>query len=565
MTVFDGLNEAQRQAVAVEHSHVLVVAGPGTGKTFTIVRRIGYLLDHGIPPDQILALTFSNRAAREMKERARAFLGDAVSATFVGTFHLFGLRMLRQTDQGTKSVCTRDKQVDYLKSITGKGARFAEETAEEISRIKNGATLPDDEIAPVYRLYEAALAARGEWDFDDLIRIPVALISQGAVPPQCQGYSHIVVDEYQDVSPMQYNLLRGLSLASGAHVWAVGDPDQAIYAFRGADSGNFRNFQRDFRSARLIVLRENYRSTQMVVGASGAVIAHNQKRIDKELVATGNKGKPISVISVPDEKAEAELVVREIESRMGGTSRYRIMSRQDAPDYGENTYSFSDFAILFRTNTQAAMFRETLETWGIPGQVVGRDDRTMILGVIETLKSRSEDLNDQTDVGALIASVCDECAPGLMDRMLLEGVASPYRHEAPQRAVQAVIDELTLLAALDRYDAEADKVALMTMHAAKGLEFRVVFIVGCLEGLIPYLKAGEAVEVEEERRLFYVAMTRAKEELVILCPRRHFLYGQRVVRLESPFLSEIPKGYVRAITIADPPKKPSKGKQQSLF
>lgn len=566
MKVFEGLNDAQRQAVAVRNGHVLVVAGPGTGKTLTIVRRISYLVDQGVPPDQILALTFSNRAAREMRERVRAFLGDELATrAFIGTFHLFGLRTLREIQSERRSVCTRTVQVNLIGAISGKGSKWAEQMADRISKIKNGAEIPDDETGQIYRVYEAALAQRNEWDFDDLIRIPVDLLRAGDTADRYRRYSHIVVDEYQDVSPMQYSLLWNLAQSSAANVWAVGDPDQAIYAFRGADIANFQNFQRDFAPFQLVVLKENYRSTQTVVRVSDSVIARNQERIGKELVATGEEGKPVTVISVPDERAEAEIIVREIELRMGGTSHYRIMSDQNSRDYAENTYGFSDFAVLFRTNAQASALRDALEAWGIPSQVVGRKDQTAVEALIETLKSRIDDLSDGADVVTLIALLSEETGIGQTDRMLLEGIAASYCHETPQIAILSVIDELTLLAAPDSYDGKADAVALMTIHAAKGLEFRIVFIAGCSEGLVPYVKVAEAPEIEEERRLFYVAMTRAKEELFILTPRRHFLYGQKTTRSESPFLSEIPKDYVRLVNIADPPRKPAKGKQQSLF
>jgi DNA helicase II / ATP-dependent DNA helicase PcrA len=564
--VFDGLNEAQVCAVAAGDGHVLVVAGPGTGKTLTIVRRIGHLVEGGIPPEQILALTFSNRAAREMKERVGAFLGDSAAHLFVGTFHLFGLRLLRQSGLEPRRICTRDRQIELIQSITGKGSRWARQAAETISRIKNGvADVADEDTGDLFRSYEAALTERGEWDFDDLIRLPRQLLDRREIPDGLVRHSHIVIDEYQDVSPVQYDLLRSLSLAATANVWAVGDPDQAIYAFRGADIANFRNFQRDFAPVKLIVLKENYRSTKTVVHASNAVIANNRERIDKDPVAAGEQGGPIRIISLPDERNEADLIVREIESRMGGTSHDRIAADQNPRDYAENSHCFSDFAILLRTNAQAAVVREALESWGIPVQIIGRKNPAPIEAFVERLGVIAEDQSDREEIVALTALLCQELCLDEADRLIFERMAFAHRDEPQHTAALGMIDELLLSAEPDTYDEKADKVALMTMHAAKGLEFRIVFVAGCSDGLVPYVKADEAHEIEEERRLFYVSMTRTKEELVILCPRRHFLYGQRLERKESPFLSEIPKELARFVTVADPPKKPRKGKQQSLF
>ena len=565
LRVFDGLNEAQKRAVSAGDGHVLVVAGPGTGKTLTIVRRIGYLLGHGIPPDQILALTFSHRAAREMRERVGAFLGDPAAHLFIGTFHLFGLRLLREIQPEKRGICTRDSQIELIRSITGKGPKRARQVAERISRFKNEVETIDDETAAVCRAYEAALSERGEWDFDDLIRLPVEFLERGGTVDGLVRYSHIVIDEYQDVSPIQHSLLRGVSSTAGANVWAVGDPDQAIYAFRGADVANFRHFQSDFQPVELVVLKENYRSSGTVVRACNAVIKSNLDRIDKELVATSEQGRPIRVISLPDEKGEADLIVREIESRMGGTSHYRITSDGNSRDYGENSHCFSDFAVLFRTNAQAAAVREALESWGIPNQVIGHRNRAAVEAFIDKLRSRTEDLDDGADIAAVTARLCEETCMDQPDRLVLEAVALSHSHETPRKAVLAMIDELSLSWGSDDYDAQADKVTLMTMHAAKGLEFRIVFIAGCCEGIVPYLRTNETPEVEEERRLFYVAMTRAKEELLILCPRRYSLFGQRLERQESSFLSEIPQTLVNFSNIPDAFRKPTKGKQQSLF
>ncbi len=519
----EGLNQAQREAVLTTDRHTLVVAGPGTGKTLTIVRRIAHLIGRGASPVDILAVTFTNRAAREMRERVSALLGAEARGAFIGTFHLLGLRILRDSGMAF-SVCAREDQIRVLQSLMGCTTKAARDMAESISRAKNLVEPAYGETVAVMDTYQEALKEGGLWDFDDLISLPAELIREGRA---AYGFSHIVVDEYQDISPGQYQLLRCL-VSGSTKVCAVGDSDQAVYGFRGADLRNFLDFRHDFPDAATIVLKENYRSTQVIVDAAGAVIRNNRQRIEKDLSAVGEHGRPVTLVSVPDERTEAEFVVREIEARLGGTSHYRLAGLPDPVDFSESTYSFSDFAVLFRTNGQAKAFRDAFSTWGIPCQLVGEKAPLRRKELIDDLKAQRHALTHGLDLEGIIGRINEEADPTGADYALLANFAAAYSGLPVGEALAYIIDELSILGTADAFDPRADSVALMTMHMAKGLEFKVVFLAGAEVGLIPFTLGHEDADPEEERRLFYVAMTRAKEELFVVHAKKRFLYGRRL-------------------------------------
>ena len=578
-TILDGLNESQKQAVIATCRHLLVVAGPGTGKTLTIVRRIAHLLEQGVPPDQICAVTFTNRAAREMRERTNALLGAQAGNMFIGTFHLLGLRIIREKLKESLTICGRDEQIDLLKPIVGNSARAAQQMAEKITRVKGQGSwvtgkqsgVEADELQgeerQIYEAYQSALKQKGLCDFDDLIRIPIELFETHSVVANFGSrFKHIIVDEYQDISPAQYRLLKCLVGASDAStLCAVGDSDQAIYAFRGADVQNFLNFRKDFANPVTVVLKENYRSTNVILGAADAMIKNNQRRIDKEVKTVREPGRPIAVISVPDERAEAEAIVQEIEARMGGTSHYRLAGARTSSDFSETSYAFSDFAVLFRTNAQAKALREAFDEWGIPCQVIGERHPLNKARLIESLRAHPEALPERVDLATFLKGTAENSGASSADYGLLEALAAPYQHLSPREAVTEIINELTLLTNADAFDPRADAVALMTLHMAKGLEFRLVFIAGCEESLLPFTLVKDDTDIEEERRLFYVGMTRAKDELFLLHARGRFLYGQRRTPAPSPFLAEIPAQFSRTELVQEKRKSAKKGKQTSLF
>jgi DNA helicase-2/ATP-dependent DNA helicase PcrA len=529
--IFDGLNEFQEKAVKTIDSPLLIVAGPGTGKTLTIVRRIAHLIQQGTRPEDIHAVTFTNRAAREMRERAAAILGHVAGKVFIGTFHVLGLKIIRECLGNNFFIYNRDEQIEVLKSLTKNSAKKAQLAAERISRIKNFLEDADREVQETYKAYQAALKRQNAIDLDDLILIPIEMLQNNEVALKYQNrFRDVIVDEYQDINPAQYVLLRLITGRSG-NVCVVGDADQAIYAFRGADLESFLNFEKDFPGAAWITLVENYRSSVMILHAADSLIKNNKKRIEKELVPTRVKGHQVSVMSVPDERAEGNVIIQEIEKRIGGTSHYQML--RNSADRGDpgRSFRFSDFAVVFRTNAQAKALEDVFAASGIPYQIVGHRRSPQRKEIEETVT--------------------------YLQMLIYPDAAQPGQTDAK---------EAKLLSAADFFDPRADAVTLMTLHMAKGLEFPVVFVTGFEDGLIPCTLMKAGVNIEEERRLFYVGMTRAKDELFLIHARSRFLYGQRFDQSPSPFLSEIPKEYIQVSVVPDREKKQKeKDSQLRLF
>jgi DNA helicase-2/ATP-dependent DNA helicase PcrA len=531
--IFSNLNEFQERAARTTGGPLLVVAGPGTGKTLTIVCRIAHLIRQGVRPESILAVTFTNRAAREMKERAEELIGRDAANIFIGTFHLLGLRVIRDGRRNEFIVYSRDEQIELLKSVLEISAKKARQVAEKISRVQNFLEEMDAETHRKYEIYRSAMRQRNAYDFDDLIRIPIDMLenSEELKKKYEDKFTYIIVDEYQDINPAQYRFLKLLAVNT-PNICAVGDADQAIYAFRGADLRSFLNFEKDFPGATKITLSENYRSTGIVLNAAEGVIKNNRGRFDKKLVPTRGKGTPVMVISVPDERAEGAAIIREIEERIGGTSHYQMERGNVARGGSERSFRFSDFAVIFRTNAQAKALEEEFSASGIPYQFIGRKTRAQMKEAEETIAYL---------------------------RSLTRLEAVPHMTTGDPQAAK-------LLGPADFFDPRSDAVTLMTLHMAKGLEFPVVFITGCEDGLIPYTLLKDCAEIEEERRLFYVGMTRAKDELFILSSRKRFLYGQWLQTVPSPFLAEIPEALVQRMVVPDRVKQQKKqDRQLGLF
>ena len=560
--ITNGLNEAQSRAVTTISGPVLIVAGPGTGKTLTLVRRIAHMVDQGVPPDEILAVTFTNRAAREMDERTMALLGDRSKGIFLGTFHLLGLRILCEEEGEDFGICGREEQITILSELTG-GRRKAEQAAYRISRIKNFIEDGDRDTADLRIAYDEALKVRKLRDFDDLIGLPLRILEDREKAVQWRGrFGYIMVDEYQDINPAQYLLLRHLVDETG-NICVVGDSDQAIYAFRGADLSNFLNFESDFPGAVRILLTTNYRSSKVIVGASSGLIKHNRRRIDKEVEAVGSAGPKVMTISVPDEKGEAETVIREIEKRMGGTSHYGLLMTDPGGDPAEYSYGFHDFAVICRTNAQVNAMEEVVFNSGIPYQIVRSSPSAWEEGVADALRAATAD-PAVIDLAELVEGICEKCGVPERDRFFACQLGAVYKDLPREEGVARMIKELTLWSKGDGYDPRAEAVTLMTLHMAKGLEFKVIFIVGAEEGLIPFTAGGGECDEEEERRLFYVGMTRAKEELVITAARERYVYGRHLSGGESPFIKEIPGEFMHKVVVRDRPKNYKK-KQMKLF
>jgi DNA helicase II / ATP-dependent DNA helicase PcrA len=611
--ILAGLNESQKNAVMTTEGPVLIVAGPGTGKTFTIVRRIAYLVDQGVKPEHIAAVTFTNRAAREMRERSGNLAGKEAGRIFIGTFHMLGLSMLKDGNTDHPMIINREEQIDILKRLCkdsdsaksmNEGKRVSyQKIIEKISRMKN--FLEDIDVGrwKLYEAYQSALTNRNVLDFDDLILKPLEILgNEKLASPYRHAFTYIMVDEYQDINPAQYRFVKLLA-GKRRNLCAIGDSDQAIYAFRGADLSNFLSFEDDFKDAKRVVLTEHYRSTATILNAADALIMHNRGRIAKELKPVRDKGRTVTILSVPDERAEGEAIIQEIEKHIGGTSHYQLAKKTVIPSTSageenydaDGSYCFDDFAVIFRTNAQAKALEESFHVSGIPFQVIGekylqRKKQFMFItaflkAVINPADNQHADALPKKPSEALLekfGELKDKVSPGEFLHMLraeavidqyiqeenftlLEEIAAAYQHLSPSEGIISFINELSLFTPADLFHPKADAVALMTLHMAKGLEFKAVFIAGVEEGLIPYTMNKEDVATEEERRLFYVGMTRAMDELFLIHARSRFLYGQRHTPSPSPFLREISSELLQSRVIPDRIKREKRDNQMGLF
>jgi DNA helicase II / ATP-dependent DNA helicase PcrA len=574
LSIIEGLNERQIEVVKRTIGPLLVVAGPGSGKTLAIVRRIAHLIQQAVPPESILAVTFTNRAAREMRERLRDLLGAASAKVFVGTLHLLGLTIIRENTTSGFVIYSREEQVELLGPLLQGSKAKAKDIADEISYVKSRAMGPSGNLKEVFERYQAAMMDQKAFDFDDLIIKPIEMLDNPELLIKYRDrFKHIIIDEYQDINPAQYKLLRLLA-ENSATICAVGDPDQAIYAFRGSDVENFLNFEKDFVGAAEVSLCLNYRSSGNIVCASEKMITHNTKRIDKELLAVKDDGPLIVVASVPDERAEGEFVAHEIESRFGGLSHYRLQTMSSGKDFSASSCCFSDFAVIFRTNNQAEAIKERLMESGIPcqvlgkrraGSVTGKDDMVSSLRLFSNTMENRRKLFEMKALEFLQHFAKDiNCGNDQLTE-LINHIKLMLGDAWTEATAGDIMNELNLLTPSDDFDPRAEAVVLMTLHMAKGLEFRVVFISGVEDGFMPYRTGRGSEDLEEERRLFYVGMTRAKEELFLIGKRSGFIYGRKSTRAPSSFLSEIPEEHIQRISVPDRPKRLQGKQQMKLF
>jgi DNA helicase-2/ATP-dependent DNA helicase PcrA len=619
---------------------VLVVAGPGTGKTHTLSTRLAYLIQaRGVPPERLLAVTFTTRAAREMNERLRKRLGGP-ARPLLGTFHGLCFKWLRAEGHRLGlpegfGICDPRDQAAILQECLraqapADGRAHAQAALQELSRVRNQALDPEPMLAELgllelYRAYAARLRSHGLLDYDDLLTLVVRLLELH--PEVCARlraqYAYLSVDEYQDVNPLQYRLLRLLAVER-PNLWAVGDADQAIYAFRGAQVENFLRFEHDFPGSRVIRLERSYRSSPQIVAAASQVIARNAARVSCALRTENPPGPLIQVISLPDEEAEAAWLVREIEERVGGTSHYQHYKGGVKDTVATRRRGFRDLAVLYRLNALARPLEEAFARSGIPYRVVGGTryfDRKAVrdaLAYLRVLRHPEDDMSlrrilnvpprgigreTQTTLeteaerrglplcralqtespsrgveaflrlwGALQDGMADHALSRYLswllditglerwhtgqdgrrenDFLLLRALAAQYDDLPLPEALDRFLAETTLAAEADDYDPAADAVTLMTLHAAKGLEFEEVFLCGLEEDILPSAGA----DPEEERRLFYVGLTRARERIHLLACRRRFLFGERRERPASRFLAEFDDALKEQIVVPDRPR-----------
>lgn len=532
------LDDGQRRAAASVARHILVVAGPGSGKTRVLSHRFAYLLQNGYGPGDLLAITFTNRAAIEMRERIEALSSVDPRSLDISTFHSFALRFLKKNGLVFR-LAARIEQKEILK---GAGIKDADGTLDTISAIKNGAGPMPPGFQGVFDSYNEGLAKTGALDLDDLIARAVEAIENGAAP----GKTHVLVDEFQDINTVQARLVRGL--AKDASVFAIGDPDQAIYSFRGGSAEAFLDFEKYFPGSEVVRLDRNYRSGRVISEASSALIRRNGRRMGSDASAITDGGE-ITEVECRGEAAEASFVVQEIERLMGGLSSLTVGGSEDA--------RFSDFVVLYRTNRQVDSLKDAFEKSPIPFHIVsppgpGLSELAAVLrstafdgSLKETVQKALKEAGINEDLAgiALNASeTCDDSAEGL----------------------KILADELLLLSPPDNLDIKADKVNLMTMHAAKGLEWRSVFVVGCEDGLVPLRARDGNGDIEEERRLFYVGLTRALSRAYLIHAKERRVYGEVREAKVSPFLREIPSEFLKKITLDKKPA-PRRPQQKGLF
>ena len=630
--LLEGLNEPQRDAVLHGEGPLLILAGAGSGKTRVLTHRIAYLVGTGqARPGEILAITFTNKAADEMRGRVGSLVGEQARAMWVMTFHAACARMLRSNADRlgyTRGFTIYDEQdslrlvkqcVDELdvdpKRFAPRGIRRQISDAKnqlldaEAYRLKVSSFF-EQTAADVYELYEQRAHSMNAMDFDDLLFrcVNVLELFPEVRDRYRRSFRHVLVDEYQDTNHAQY---RWLQLLAEEHrnLSVVGDDDQSIYQFRGADIRNILDFEDDYPDAHVVKLEQNYRSTQTILSAANAVISHNRARKSKELWSDLGQGEPVHVRELEDEHAEARFVVSEIEGLVeAGGSRDEI-------------------AVFYRTNAQSRVLEDMLVRYGVSYQVIGgtrfyeraeikdalaylnllvnpsdvvafqrivnsprrgigQTSQGRIVGYANTIGDSVFEVAARPEavpglataatraverfmsvmvrlreravggasVGDLLHEVLDETgylaaleaertieAQGRLENLEeLVGVAREYDATAEEPALEEFLQQIALFSEQDALRDEEGIVTLMTLHNAKGLEYPVVFVIGCEDGVFPHMRAIEAGDLEEERRLCYVGVTRAKRELYLSYARTRALFGSREWNLPSRFLGEIP-------------------------
>ena len=561
-SVLEGLDPDQRAAATAGPGPLLIVAGPGTGKTRTLTHRLAHLVSgRGVPPEHCLAITFTRRACGELQERLDALVPAQAPRMLVTTFHGLGLRILRELHEAVGlgpgfRVADEAERLEVLRELLGCGEREARRLLPELARRKRAraARWPDldpepSEVAAPLARYEAALRKLDLVDLDDLLVLPVMLLAADATVAARYRDRHrlVAVDEYQDVDELQYRLLRLLTTPDG-NVCVIGDPDQAIYGFRGADVGFFLRFGEDFPTARTVRLTRNYRSSPVIVAGALQAIAPATLVRGRVLDAVADQDPParITIHQAASEQAEAEFVVATIDRLLGGSSFLSLDSGR-ADGGTELALSFADVAVLYRTDAQAGPLAEALDRAGMPFQKRSHDrllQRPAVRELVRALRDQgapaaNRSLPARLTAAAETAAALPAGLPGQGGREAVELLA-PLAERCGDD-VGRFLAELALGEEVDTWDPRADRVSLLTLHAAKGLEFPVVFLAGCEDGLLP-LRWGGRLDPEqeaEERRLFFVGMTRARSHLFLSHARRRAWRGSVRDAAPSPFLADI--------------------------
>lgn len=641
--IIDGLNDKQKEAVLAIDGPCLIIAGAGSGKTKVLTHKIAYLMqEKNVKPWNILAITFTNKAANEMKERIEKMVGDAVKDMWMGTFHSICVRILRKfierigfsssfiifdtSDQKTLiKECLKELKIDD-KLFTDKSVLC------EISNAKNDMLEPKaysvkyagdyrkEIIAKIYELYQRRLKENNAVDFDDIINFTIKILTENedVLEFYTDKFKYVLVDEYQDTNKAQFMLISIMASKYG-NITVVGDNDQGIYSFRGADISNILNFEKDFPGTKIIKLEQNYRCTGNILKAANAVIKHNEVKYKKSLWTENEEGKTPTIFSGDDEYGESNYIVSQI-------------AHLKSQEY----MKYSDFAVLYRMNSQSRAIEDILRREDIPYKIVGGlkfYERKEIKDIIAYLRlifntadnlalkriinepkrgigktsldnvqeisektgtSMYEVIKNATEYGLtrvyansrefielveelrlksdkmLISELIKETLKksGYTKALELENtveaesriqnleefltVAIEFEQQSADNTLQEFLESITLTSDLDNMEDTENSITLMTLHSAKGLEFPVVFLVGMEEGIFPgYKSIGEPKELEEERRLFYVGITRAKQFLYLTCAKRRTIFGSTSYNAISRFVKEIPNelldGYEDAV------------------
>lgn len=633
--LFDGLNEKQIEGVRATEGPVLIIAAAGSGKTKVLTHRIAHLIEKGVSPKEILAVTFTNKAAGEMKERIAGLLKkEGISMPLVGTFHAIGARFLREAGSNF-TIYDSDEQLDLIKNAM---TELEIDTKKfnprailgRISQAKTDLVGPDEYadsakeffekiVAKIYQLYQKNLRLSNALDFDDLIFLTVKMFQEkkDVLEKYQDQFRYLLVDEYQDTNRSQYLFLKLLA-QKNQNIMAVGDDYQSIYMFRQADIRNILSFEKDYPQAKIIFLEQNYRSTQNILAAAQNIIANNKFQRHKTLWTENESGEKVFLAELDHERAEGDFVVK---------------TTKEETKKGK---AFNDFCVLYRTHAQSRAIEEALLKQGMPYKIIGglkfydRKEVKDILAYLKLIRNPSDFLslerianipargigkitfsrlrqkyqesgknmtdilteelvkNDKTKTQqkALIGL---SALSSLLNRLTKQGqkdslsklikkllaeieyqkylqektteyemrwenvkelltVTKKYDSLKVKESLPSFLEEVALLQMTDEIDHKEKKITLMTMHASKGLEFPVVFMVGMEEGIFPNPKAiGSLAELEEERRLCYVGITRAKEKLFLTHCRSRTMYGSWQANPPSQFIKEIPSDYLKKI------------------
>ena len=630
--LLEELNNKQKEAVENTEGPVLVIAGAGSGKTKVLTHKIAFLIqEKQVKPWNILAITFTNKAANEMKQRVENLLSDSSNDIWMGTFHSICVRILRRYidrigfDSSFIIFDTSDQRTlvkDCLKELKVDDKLFTDRAVlSEISNAKNEMLEPKaysvkyandfrkETIGKVYELYQKRLRENNAIDFDDIINYTIKILTenQDVLEYYTEKFKYVLVDEYQDTNKAQFMLISILASKYG-NITVVGDNDQGIYSFRGADISNILNFERDFPGTKIIKLEQNYRCTGNILKAANAVIKHNETKYDKKLWTENNEGNIPCIYSGDDEYDEASYIINQI--RLLKTEEY---------------FKFSDFAVLYRMNSQSRAIEDILRREDIPYKIIGglkfyeRKEIKDIIAYLRLIFNPSDNMSlkriinePKRGIGKTsldnIAKISEETGNSMYDiiknaekyglnrvylnsrefieaieelrskkdNMLISDliketlkktgytkalelentveaetriqnldefltVAIEFEEESADNTLAEFLEGITLSSDVDNLEDEEESVTLMTLHSAKGLEFPVVFLVGMEEGIFPgYKSIGEPKELEEERRLFYVGITRAKQYLYLTCAKRRTIFGSTSYNSISRFVKEIP-------------------------